>query len=165
HRPRISSIPSGRRGGTSRPAEMAPDEREREKPADRRGARAMSLTRTRGAAAVLAIALGMACSLPAASWAAAERHSGTVVDVNRDTGMLVLGEVGPWKGTEGPTEVKSVTIALPPSTPMTVVSRANGTGPGGYIGEYVVRPSTASLRQGEFVTIAVTRSGSALTAQ
>lgn len=36
---------------------------------------------------------------------AAERHSGTIVSINKTVSAIVVGEVGPWRVRRGQTEV------------------------------------------------------------
>ncbi|MBI2528781.1 MAG: hypothetical protein HYV93_22715 [Candidatus Rokubacteria bacterium] len=116
--------------------------------------------------AMLVVPIAIGSAVPAPGWADVTRHSGTVLAVDRDAGTLVLGEVGPWRVTDGVTEVTRLTIALRPSTEVVIVARSAGAGPTGWVGEFAETPlGEAELGQGKFVTVTVQREGGRLVAQ
>ncbi|HET7874637.1 MAG TPA: hypothetical protein VFN71_03855, partial [Methylomirabilota bacterium] len=95
-----------------------------------------------------------------------EKHSGTVLAVERSAGTLVLGEVGPWRVKDGKTEITRQAIAVSADTQFVSVKRAEGVGPTGWVlGEWVTAPLPAwQVKEGDFVTIEARRDRGHLTA-
>lgn len=91
--------------------------------------------------------------------------SGTVAAVNRDTGTIVIAEIGPWQVKGGQTLVTERTIAVAPSTRFVAVRRSRDTGPSGFTGEFVDVPLDPwAVKQGDFVTVRAVKAGDRLTA-
>lgn len=87
-------------------------------------------------------------------------HSGTVEAFDKTAGSLVVGEVGPWRVREGKTEVTRRTIRVTASTEWVRLSRAEGAGPLGWIGEGVEASMPPwEVKAGDIVTVEVRREG------
>ncbi len=105
-------------------------------------------------------------ALPAAGWAATVegRNSGTVVAVDKAAGIIVVGDMGPVLKS-GQSEITRRTVLITPSTEFARVKRSAGVGPGGWVGEYVeTRLPAWEIKEGDFVTVAVTADKDRLTA-
>ncbi|HET7344027.1 MAG TPA: hypothetical protein VFL90_21365 [Methylomirabilota bacterium] len=80
------------------------------------------------------------------------KHSGTVVAVDAQRGVLVLAEVGPWRLDHGETVVTRRTIVLTPATKVDALIRVSV--PGGFVGDFLEVPlDAADLTPGDFVTV------------
>jgi len=99
-------------------------------------------------------------AMPGAGQAAATRHSGTVVAVDRDAGTIVIEELGPWRVRGGQTVITRFTVKLDKPAWWTRARRATGAGPLGWEGEFIEVPQDAwGLRPGEYATIELTGAG------
>lgn len=79
------------------------------------------------------------------------KHSGIVLAVDRQSGVLTIGEVGPWRLVDGTTQVTRRTIKLTASTQYSVFMRVNV--PGQFGGDFIEVPLEATdLSVGDFVT-------------
>jgi hypothetical protein len=88
---------------------------------------------------------------PVADAARSERHSGTVVSIDAERGLLVLGEIGPWRVVGGETVVTPRTLRLTPATEYRLYMRANV--PGAYRGDFIeVVLDADDIAPGGFVT-------------
>ena len=104
------------------------------------------------------VLLGLAAPGPAE--AAATRHSGTVVAVDRDAGTIVIEEIGPWRVKDGQTVITRFTVKAGESTAWTRARRATGAGPSGWDGEFIEVPQDAwELKRGEYATIELEGAG------
>lgn len=111
---------------------------------------------------VLSVITALALTLGTA-WA--WDHSGTVMSVDRERGILVVGEIGPWHVKDGKTEITRQTIVVEPSTQFVMVKRTREPGPAGWPGEFVEVPLGASeVKPGDFVTAHVEQKGKRRTA-
>jgi hypothetical protein len=80
------------------------------------------------------------------------KHSGTILAVDRQSGVLTLAEVGPWRVVDGTTQVTRRTIKLTPSTQYSVFMRVNA--PGQFGGDFIEVPlEVTDLSVGDFVTV------------
>lgn len=112
-------------------------------------------------AAVVVVALGV--SAPVAG-AEIVKHSGTVLAIDRQAGMLVLGEVGPWRVERGETRITRRTISVISSTEFALVKRAAEPA-GDFPGAFTETPLGAwGLREGDFVTVDCLHEGKRMTA-
>lgn len=119
-----------------------------------------------GRCSVWALALTLAGSV-GTGWAeeAPTYHSGRVEALDRTAGSLVVGEVGPWRVTEGKTEVTRRTISVTSSTGWVRLSRADGAGPSGWMGGSVEASLAPwDIKAGDVVTVQVRREGRRLVA-
>ena len=92
-------------------------------------------------------------------------HSGTVMAVDPDRGVLVIGEIGPWHVTDGKTEITRQTVVVEPSTQFVMAKRTRELGPAGWPGEFVEAPLGAwAVKEGDFVTVRVEQKGTRRTA-
>lgn len=115
-------------------------------------------------AGLLAVALGT-LALPGRAGASEVKHSGTILAINKAAGTIVLGEMGPWRGTEGVTEITRRTILVTSATAFARVERAPGPPATRGIGEFVEAPlGPWEVKEGDFVTVQVQREGERLTA-
>jgi hypothetical protein len=100
---------------------------------------------------VLALVLGLA---PAGLTAAAARtttHSGTVVAIDPEGGMLIIEELGPWRVEQGRSVVTRRTVALTADTKFRSFIRV--TVPGAFAGDFLeVALEADSVTPGDFVT-------------
>lgn len=111
---------------------------------------------------VLAIVATLALTLGTA-WAS--DHSGTVMAVDPEKGILVIGEIGPWRVKDGKTEITRRTVVVEPSTLFVMVKRSPEPGPSGWPGEFVEVPLGAwAVKAGDFVTVQVEQKGERRTA-
>ena len=84
------------------------------------------------------------------------KYSGTVLSVDRSAGVVVVGDMGPWRIKDGVTQVDRRTIAVAPSTEFVSVRRASGPAPSGWVGDFVesVLPGW-QVKPGDWVTVIV----------
>src|SRR3970040_654793 len=65
-------------------------------------------------------------------WAAEMTNiSGTILALNKESGTIVVGEVGPWRVKEGATEITPRTVAVTAGPEFQQVKRAAGAGRAG----------------------------------
>ena len=92
--------------------------------------------------------------------AAAGDHSGTVMAVDRDSGTIVVGEIGPWHVKDGKTGITKKTIAVGPTTQFVASRRTKEPGPTGWPGEFVEATLDRwTVKEGDFVTVHVEKDG------
>ena len=119
---------------------------------------------TRGGTLIaLTLAVALAAST-AAGAAGTTRHSGTVLSIDPQRGVLVLGEIGPWRVKHGETVVTRRRISLTPETKFDVFVRVNV--PGRFAGDYIeVALDPTDVAPGDFVTAECVREGGRLVAR
>jgi hypothetical protein len=104
------------------------------------------------------VAMAVIVGLHPATVQAAD-YSGTIIDVDKGAGLLIVGEVGPWRVKNGQTEITKRTLAIAPSARFVAARRSQGPGPTGWPGEFVEVPLEPwAVREGNFVTVHVERS-------
>jgi hypothetical protein len=115
--------------------------------------------------AILVAVAVVAWVLPTRSDGQERKYSGTVFSVDRSAGVVVVGDVGPWRIEDGVTQVDRRTIAVTPSTEFVSVRRASGPAPSGWVGDFVesVLPGW-HVKPGDWVTVLVTAGGTRPTA-
>lgn len=85
--------------------------------------------------------------------AAPKTHSGTVVSIDAAAGILVIADMGPWRGSPEQS-VTNVTVVVDRQTKFVVVRRVESTAPDGWVGGYAEAPaSLADIRPGDFVSV------------
>jgi hypothetical protein len=85
--------------------------------------------------------------------------------VDRDSGTIIVGEIGPWQVKDGKTEITKRTIAVGPTTQFVASRRTKEPGPAGWPGEFVeVRLDQWAVKAGDFVTVHVEKDGTRATA-
>jgi len=115
-----------------------------------------SVNTLRRVAILLAVAVA-AWVIPTWSDGQGRKYSGPVLSVDRSAGLIVVGDMGPWRIKEGVTQVDHRTIAVVPSTEFVGVRRAKGPAPSGWVGDFVesVLPGWR-VKPGDWVTVIVT---------
>jgi hypothetical protein len=114
--------------------------------------------------------IGLAAALVVLAWstgapANTTSISGTVLALDKTAGTITVGEVGPWRVKGGVTEVDPRVIAVTTSTEFRQVRRAAGSGPTGWVGDFVETGLRAwQVNKGDFVTVKVQREGERLIA-
>jgi hypothetical protein len=110
----------------------------------------------RRVAMLVAVAV-VAWMIPTGSDGQERKYSGTVLSVDRSAGVIVVGDMGPWRIKDGATQVDRRTIAVGPSTEFVSVRRAKGPAPSGWVGDFVesVLPGW-HVKPGDWVTVIVT---------
>jgi hypothetical protein len=102
----------------------------------------------------MAALLVMPIVAPAAGGAGEARYSGTVVAVDRAAGTIVVAGMGPWRVTDGVTQVERRTIAVTSSTGLVGIKRATGVAPSGWAGDYVESALPEwQVKPGDWVTV------------
>jgi hypothetical protein len=103
------------------------------------------------ASLVLLLALGASPLTPAADAARTSTHSGTVVALDPQGGVMIIEEIGPWRVEQGGTVVTRRTMALTPVTKFNTFIRVNV--PGGFAGDFIeVTLDAEDMASGDFVT-------------
>jgi hypothetical protein len=98
----------------------------------------------------LALTLG-AGAVPAADTTVTTKHSGSVVAVDPQGGVLVMEEVGPWRVEQGTTVVTRRTIRLTSATRFNTFIRVDV--PGRFAGDFIeVALDAEDITPGDFVT-------------
>ena len=78
--------------------------------------------------------------------------------MDRDAGTIVLHEIGPWQVEKGVTQITTRTITVSPLTEFKRVTRVPGSGPTGWIEDFVEESLGAwQVKTGDFVTVHVQR--------
>lgn len=109
-------------------------------------------------------ALVAALTLWGATWAA-ERHSGTIVAIDKTAGTIVVGEVGPWRVKGGEIEITNRTLTVTGGTKVVRVERRTDAGPAGWPGGFVeVSLGAWDVKEADFVTVEAERLGKRLVA-
>jgi hypothetical protein len=111
------------------------------------------MTRIIWIAALVVVPL-IAPALADRSDAVERKYSGTVVAVDRAGGTIVVEGMGPWRVTEGVTQVERRTIVVMPSVELVRLRRASGAAPSGWAGDFVesVLPQW-QVKPGDWVTV------------
>ena len=110
---------------------------------------------------LFALLIGSAGPLVAAP--ARARHSGTVVLIDVEHGVLVVDEVGPWRVEQGRTVTTRLWIELTPDTPINTYIRVNA--PDRFAGDFIeVALDAADLTPGDVVTVDCRHEGNRLIA-
>lgn len=110
-----------------------------------------SVNTTRRVAVLVAVAV-VAWAIPTCSDGQERKYSGTVLSVDRSAGVIVVGDMGPWRIKEGVTHRR--TIGVTPSTEFVSVKRASGPAPSGWVGDFSVLPGW-QVKPGDWVTVIV----------
>jgi hypothetical protein len=84
---------------------------------------------------LLALALGASAMTPAAAAARASTHSGEVVALDPQGGVMIIDEVGPWRVAQGRTVVTRRTIRPTSATKFNTFIRVNV--PGQFAGDFI----------------------------
>jgi hypothetical protein len=109
----------------------------------------------RRVAMLVAVAV-VAWMIPTGSDSQERKYSGTVLSVDRSAGVIVVGDMGPWRIKDGVTQVDRRTIAVVPSTEFVSVRRAKGRAPSGWIGDFVESALPEwQVQPGDWVTVLV----------
>ena len=108
------------------------------------------------AAAGILVALSLLAASPTSPSSAANtarmKHSGTVISIDAERGVMVLAEVGPWRVRNGEMVVTRRTIRLTPATKVDTFIRVNV--PGQFAGDFLEVPlDAADVTPGDFVTV------------
>lgn len=74
--------------------------------------------------AVLVVKAVIAWLIPTWSDGQERRYSGTALSVDRSAGVIVVGDVGPWRIKDGVTQVDRCRIEVMPATEFARVRRA-----------------------------------------
>lgn len=112
---------------------------------------------------LVVIALLLLLPEPGVPAAASERHSGTVVALDPEGGVMILEEVGPWRVERGRTVLTRRTIRLTPETRFNVFIRVSV--PGAFAGDFLeVALEATDIATGDFVTAECARQGRQLVA-
>jgi hypothetical protein len=102
----------------------------------------------------LGVFLILALAAPGRAEAAAARHAGLVLAVDRTGGTLVVGDMGPLL-ENGTSQITRYTMQVTPSTEFVRVKRASGVAPSGWFGDYVeTKLSAWDVKPGDFVAVA-----------
>ncbi len=82
-------------------------------------------------------------------------YTGDLLDVDKDTGRIVVGDMGPLLD-DGTSKMTRRSIRVTPSTEFATVKRASGAAPSGWIGDYVETGLPKwEVKPGDFVAIKV----------
>lgn len=102
---------------------------------------------------VLAGALALALMAAGPAGAEIVKHSGTLADVDRDGGTIVLVEMGPWRHDPELTLITMRTIHAPSGTEFVLAYRTLDA-PSGYPGDFAEeRLEPWQVYLGDFVTV------------
>jgi len=100
---------------------------------------------------LLALALGVSAVTPAADAARTSTHSGVVVALDPQGGVMIMEEVGPWQVEQGRTVVTRRTIGLTSATTFNTFIRVDV--PGRFAGDFIeVALDAEDITPGDFVT-------------
>jgi hypothetical protein len=100
---------------------------------------------------LLALALATAPAALAADAAGTTTHSGTVVTVDPQGGVLIMEEVGPWRIEQGKTVLTRRTIGLTSATKVNTFIRVDV--PGRFAGDFIeVALDPEDITPGDFAT-------------
>jgi hypothetical protein len=103
------------------------------------------------ASILLALFLLLPSAPPAALAAPDTRHSGTIVAIDPQGGVMILEEIGPWGVDHGKTVVTRLTITLTALTKVNTFIRVNA--PGAFAGDFIeVSLDVADVSPGDFAT-------------
>jgi hypothetical protein len=91
------------------------------------------------------------------------KHTGTVLAVSKDTGTIILGEVGPWRVEQGVLQVTRRIISVTPATEFVQVKR--GEEGVEYPGDFIeAKLDAGDVAVGDFVTVDCRHEGKRLIA-
>jgi hypothetical protein len=97
------------------------------------------------------LVLAVALATSAADAARTTRHSGTVLAIDLERRVMVVGEVGPWRLERGETAVTRRTISLTRETQFNLFMRVNR--PGAFAGDFIeVALDAEDVAPDDFVT-------------
>lgn len=106
-----------------------------------------------------ALLLAMALLSPGAASAEVFKHSGSIVEVDRDAGILVLAEVGPWRIERGAMAITLLKIEVAKGTEFALVYRV-AKPPTGFAGDFVEQKLEPwDVFHGDVVTITCVHHG------
>lgn len=119
---------------------------------------------TRFVPALVLLTVLAAAATPAADAARTVRHSGTVVAIDAQSGVLVIDEVGPWRVEKEATVTTRRSIGFTPETRFNLYMRVNV--PGAFAGDFIeVVFAPDDVSPGDFVTAECVREGGRLVAR
>jgi hypothetical protein len=125
----------------------------------------MDTTRTLGRIAMLALLAIAAWASPTWSDGQERKYSGTVVEVDRSAGAIVVEGMGPWQVKDGVTQVERRPFGVTASTEFVGVKRASGPAPSGWVGDFIEsRLPGWQVKPGDWVTVIMTADGKRPTA-
>ncbi len=106
--------------------------------------------------AMLVVVAVAAWVIPTWSDGQERKYSGTVLSMDRSAGVIVVGDMGPWRIKDGVTQVDRRAIDVTPSTEFVSVRRASGPAPSGWVRDFVesVLPGW-QVKPGDWVTVIV----------
>ena len=117
----------------------------------------MDTTRTLGRIVMLAVVAIAAWAVPTWSDGQERKYSGTVVEVDRSAGAIVVESMGPRRVM---TQVERRPIGVTASTEFVGVKRASGPAPSGWVGDFIEsRLPGWQVKPGDWVTVIVTADG------
>jgi hypothetical protein len=100
---------------------------------------------------LLVLALSASAVTPAADAARTSTHSGAVVAIDPQGGVMIMEEVGPWRVERGRTVVTRRTISLTSATTFNSFIRVDV--PGRFAGDFIeVALDAEDITPGDFVT-------------
>jgi hypothetical protein len=100
---------------------------------------------------LLVLALSASAMTPAADAARTSTHSGTVVAVDPQGGVMIMEEVGPWRVERGQTVVTRRIVSLTRATIFNSFIRVDV--PGRFAGDFIeVALDAEDITPGDFVT-------------
>jgi hypothetical protein len=100
---------------------------------------------------LLALALGVSAVTPAADAARTSTHSGVVVALDPQGGVMIMEEVGPWRVEQGRIVVTRRAIGLTSATAFNTFIRVDV--PGRFAGDFIeVALDAEDITPGDFVT-------------
>jgi hypothetical protein len=100
---------------------------------------------------LLALALGASAVTPAVDAAGTSTHSGSIVALDPQGGVMIMEEVGPWRVEQGQTVVTRRTINLTSATRFNTFIRVDV--PGRFAGDFIeVALDAEDITPGDFVT-------------
>jgi hypothetical protein len=100
---------------------------------------------------LLGLALEASAVTPAADAASTSTHSGTVVALDPQGGVMIIDEVGPWRVEQGRAVVTRRTIGLTSATRFNTFIRVNV--PGQFAGDFIeVTLDAEDITPGDVVT-------------
>ena len=106
----------------------------------------------RAVGSLLLILLVAGAAAPGSAAPAGARHSGMIVFIDAERGVLVLDEVGPWRVVNGRTVTTRLTIDLTRETRVNTFIRVDV--PGRFAGDFLeVALDPADLTPGDVVTV------------
>ena len=100
---------------------------------------------------LLVLALSASAVTPAADAARTSTHSGAVLAIDPQGGVMIMEELGPWRVEQGRTVVTRRTISLTAATTLNTFIRVDV--PGRFAGDFIeVALDAEDITPGDFVT-------------